>query len=81
MVIITEKFLTPFDWYNARFHLDFKVNKLADGAYMYLAANDHNSIVNNSHSLIQKLDVKMNGREVYDRLNANHTVNIKKKPA
>lgn len=32
---------------------------------------------NSSHSLIQKLDVKMNGRQVYDCNNANHIVNIK----
>ena len=67
--------VTPLDWYNARFNVDFKVNKLADGAN--LGANDHNGIVNGSHSLIQKLDVKINGREVYDCLNVNHVVNIK----
>ena len=30
-----------------------------------------------SHSLIKKLDVKLNGRDVDDCNNANHVVNIK----
>ena len=34
--------VTPFDWYNARISLDFKVNKLADECD--IAANDHNGI-------------------------------------
>ena len=65
----------PFDWYNARFSVNFKVNKLADGAN--IAVDDHNGIVNRSRSFIQKLYVKMNGREVYDCNNAIHVVNIK----
>ena len=68
--------MTPFDRHNARFSVNFKVNILADGAN--LADNEHNGIVDESHSFIQKLDVKMNGREVYDCNNANHVVNIKK---
>lgn len=67
--------VTPFDWYNAGFSVNFKVNILADGAN--LTANDHYGIVNGSHSFIQKLGVKMNGREVYDCNSANHVVNIK----
>ena len=35
--------VTPFDWYNSRIVVDFKVNKLADGAN--IAAADHNGIV------------------------------------
>ena len=67
--------VSPFDWYNALFRVNFKVKVLADGAK--LAANDHNGIVSVSHSFIQKLDVKMNGHEVHDCNNANHVVNIK----
>ena len=67
--------VSPFDCYNAPFRVNFKVKVLADGAN--LAANDHNGIINGSHSFIQKLDVKMDGREVYDCNNANHIVNIK----
>ena len=66
---------TPFDWYNARLSMDFKVNKLADGAP--IAANDHNGIVNGSNSFIEKLSILANGREVYSCNYANHIVNIK----
>ena len=66
--------VTPFDWHNAQLNVDFKVNKRAGGN---IAANDHNGIVNGSHSFIKKLDVKTNGREVYDCSNANHVINIK----
>ena len=55
---------TPFDWYHARFNVDIKLQKLADGANV--AANDHNGIVNSVYSLIKKLNVKMNGVDVYE---------------
>ena len=67
--------VAPFDWYNARFVVDFKVNKLADGAD--IAANDHNGIVNSAHSFIRELTVKGNGIQLYDCAPANHAVNIK----
>ena len=67
--------VTPFDWYNARLGVSFKVNKLADGAN--IAANDHNGIVNSIHSLIKNFDIKLNGKKVYDCNDANHAVNIK----
>ena len=67
--------VTPFDWYNARISIDFKVNKTADGAN--IAANDHNGIVNSSSSFIKKLDIKVNGKKLYDCNDANHCVNIK----
>ena len=66
---------TPFDWYNARLSMDFKVNKLADGGNIAVA--DHNGIVNGSNSFIKKLSILANGREVYSCLYANHVVNIK----
>ena len=65
---------TPFDWYHARFNVDFKVNKLAGGN---IAADDHNGMVNSAFSLIKKLNVKMNGVDVYDCSHANHATNIK----
>ena len=43
---------TPFDWYNSRLSVDFKVNKLADNTA--LTATDHNGIVNGSNTLIKK---------------------------
>ncbi|CAH3120760.1 unnamed protein product, partial [Porites lobata] len=66
---------TPFDWYNARLSMDFKVNKLANGAN--IAVTDHNGIVNGSNSFIQKFSIIANGREVYSCNYANHVVNIK----
>ena len=44
---------TPFDWYNARMSMDFKVTLLARGN---LAAEDHNGIVNGSNSSIKKIN-------------------------
>ena len=65
---------TPFDWYNARFSMDFKV-KLLDANN--LAANDHNGIVNGSNSFIKKLTILANGRQVYSCNEANQVANIK----
>ena len=42
---------TPFDWYNSRSSVDFKVNKLADATA--LTATDHNGILNGSNTLIK----------------------------
>ena len=66
---------TPFDWYNARLSVDFKVNKLADAAA--IAVDDNIGTVNGSNSLIKKIQVRAEGREVYDCDYANHCVNIK----
>ena len=67
--------VTPFDWYNSRILVNFKVVLAANGGN--IAAADHNGIVNGSHSLINNFKVNMNGRKVYDLNNANHCVNIK----
>ena len=66
---------TPFDWYNARLSVDFKVNKLIDSAN--IGVNDNIGTVNGSNSLIKKIQVRAEGREVYDCDYANHCVNIK----
>ena len=66
---------TPFDWYNARLSVDFKVNKLADATA--IAVDDNIGTVNGSNSLIKKIQVRAEGREVYDCDYANHWVNIK----
>ena len=67
---------TPFDWYNARFSVDFKVNQLAAGANID-ADGDQMGIVNGSSSLIEKLSILANGRDVYSCNYANHVINIK----
>ena len=66
---------TPFDWYNARLSVNFKVDKLADHAA--IAVNDTIGTVNGSNSLIKKIQVRAEGRDVYDCDYANHCVNIK----
>ena len=66
---------TPFDWYNARLSVDFKVDKLADHAALTLV--DHNGMVNGSNTLTKKLNITANGRPVYVCDYANHCVNIK----
>ena len=66
---------TPFDWYNARLSVNFKVDKLADHAA--IAVNDTIGTVNASNSLIKKIQVRAKGREVYDCDYANHCANIK----
>ena len=58
---------TAFDWYNARLSVDFKVDKLADHAALTLT--DHNGMVNGSNTLIKKLSVTANGRQVNDCVN------------
>ena len=67
--------VTPFDWYNARISLDFKVVLLANGGNIAVA--DHNGIVNGSYSFLKHFDIKLNGKKVYDCNDANHAVNIK----
>ena len=67
--------VTPFDWYNSRISLDFKVVLAADGGD--IALEDHNGIVNGAHSFIKHLDIKFNGKKVYDCNDANHATNIK----
>ena len=66
---------TPFDWYNARFSVDFKVQLLNGDDF-----NNNNpeaGIVNGLSSLIEKLSILANGRDVYSCNYANHIVNIK----
>ena len=51
---------TPFDWFNSRLSVDFKVDKLADHAALTLT--DHNRIVNGSNTLIKRLSITANGK-------------------
>ena len=67
---------TPFDWYNARFSVDFKVNLLANGGNIN-ANNNESGIANGSSFFIEKLTILANGRDVYSCNYANHVVNIK----
>ena len=67
---------TPFDWYNARFSADFKVDQLAAGANID-ADGDQMGIVNGSNSFIKKLGIAANGIDSYNCNYADHIVNIK----
>ena len=67
--------VTPFDWYNARISLDFKVVLLANGGNIAVA--DHNGIVNGSYSFLKYFDIKLNGKKVYECNDAIHALNIK----
>ena len=53
--------VTPFDWYNARISLDFKVALLANGGNIAIA--DHNGIVNGSYSFLKHFDIKLMARK------------------
>ena len=66
---------TPFDWYNARFSVDFKV-QLLDGTD-FNNNNPQAGMVNGSSSLIEKLSILANGRDVYSFIYGNHIANIK----
>lgn len=67
--------VAPFDWYNSRFEVDFKVEILADGAN--IAITDHNGLVNGAHSFIKEIKINVNGKGVYDNTYANHSTNIR----
>ena len=67
--------ITPFDWYHARFNVNFKLQLLANGGNV--GADARSGIVNSVFSLINKVDVKMNGISVYDCSDVNHATNIK----
>ena len=54
----------PFNWYNSRISLDFKVNLLTNGGNIAVA--DHNGIVNGSYSFLKHFDIKLNRKKVYD---------------
>ena len=74
-VVDNSREVTPFDWYNARISLDFKVNLLANGGN--IAVNDHNGLVNGSYSFLKHFDIKVNNKKVYDCNDANRAVDIK----
>ena len=69
----------PFDWYNARLSVNFKVDKLVDHSAIDSDNNagDNVGTVNGSNSFIKKLIAKANGASVYDCDYANQCVNIK----
>ena len=64
-----------YDWYNAYFEVQFKLQKLADGtAY---GGDVRIAVINNSHSLIKHLMIKSAGKIVYDTDNLHNVTFIK----
>ena len=64
-----------YDWYNAYFEVQFKLQKLADGnAY---ADGARVTVINNSHSLIKHLMIKSAGKIVYDTDNLHNITFVK----
>ena len=64
-----------FDWFNAYFEVDFRV--LQEPNAEYLAAV-RIAMINGAASLIADLQVKQNGKTVYDSNNLYRVTNIKK---
>ena len=72
----------PLDWYHARFNVDINLETVAAGADVIAQAHNDDGTnsqgpVNSTHSLIKKLNIKMNSIDVYDCDDANHATNIK----
>ena len=65
----------PFDWYHARFNVNFKLQLLANGGNVTAATRS--GIVNSALSLIKKLNVMMSSVDVYDCQDATQATNIK----
>ena len=63
-----------FDWFNAYFEVDFKV--VQDANAEYLAAT-RIATINDAVSLIADMQVKHNGKTVYDSNNLYRVTNIK----
>ena len=68
-----------YDWYNAYFEVQLKLNKL-DGTGGYTAAIDdanRATVINGAHSLINKMTIKSAGKIVYDTSNLHKVVFVK----
>lgn len=64
-----------YDWFNGYFEVNFKINKLANGANYDDA--DQIAVINNAASLIDQLVIKQNGKNVYDCYNLYRVVNVR----
>ena len=63
-----------YDWYNAYFEVQFRVQKLADGTNY---GADRIAVINGSHSLIKHLMIKSAGKIVYDTDNLHNVTFVK----
>ena len=65
-----------YDWYNAYFEVQFKLQKLAGTAYIH-NANDRITVINGAHSLIYHMMIKSAGKIVYDTNNLHKVTFVK----
>ena len=65
-----------YDWYNAYFEVQFKLQKLAGTAYIH-NANDRITVINGAHSLINHMMIKSAGKIVYDTNNLHKVTFVK----
>ena len=63
-----------FDWFNAYFEEDFKVVQEANAEYLAATCI---AMINDAASLIADMQVKQNGKTVYDSNNLHRVTNIK----
>ena len=59
-----------YDWYNAYFEAQFRLQKIADG--VGYAAADRITVMNGAHSLMKHLMIKSAGKIVYDTDNLHN---------
>ena len=64
-----------FDWFNAYFEVDFKEIQEVNAEYL---AAIRIAMINDAASLIADLQVKQNGKTVYDSNNLYRVTNLKK---
>ena len=65
-----------YDWYNAYFEVQFKLQKLAGTAYIH-DANDRITVINGAHSLTYHMMIKSAGKIVYDTNNLHKVTFVK----
>ena len=63
-----------YDWYNAYFEVQFRVQKLADGTGY---GGDRITVINGAHSLIYHMMIKSAGKIVYDTNNLHKVTFVK----
>ena len=67
-----------FDWFNGFFEVKFSVNQLDGGGGGYDGTNDKiATMINGSTSLINNLNIKQNGKFVYEGNNLFLTIHVK----
>ena len=77
MAIIINDRSSYFDWFNAYFEVEFKV--VQDANAEYLAAT-RIAMINDAAPLIADMQVKQNGKTVYDSNNLYRVINMKTLP-